>query len=92
MTIRCLATPAVGLLLLSAVPPTVFGKAGMSRWELELGGFDSAFGRVGKGTDETVAVGVDFNLDVFAVRAQFARTDFGGVDVEFDSIGFMLRF
>lgn len=70
----------------------LFGKAGMSRWELELGGFDSAFDRAGEGTDETVAVGVDFILDVFAVRAQFARTDFGGVDVEFNSIGFMLRF
>lgn len=71
---------------------SLFVKAGASRWKLEHGGFDNNFDSARHGTDATAAVGVDFILDVFAVRAQFARTDFGGLDVEFNSIGFMLRF
>jgi hypothetical protein len=71
---------------------SLFGKAGMSRWELESGGFDSDRARPQNGTDPTLAVGVDFIIDVFGVRAQFSRTDFGGLDVEFASLGFMLRF
>ena len=50
----------------------------------------SLFGKAGLARWSLTSYG--FDSDVFGVRVQAERTDFGGLDVDFTSIGFLLRF
>lgn len=86
---RAISVSAVGLLEVG--PLDLFGRAGLSRWQLHQRGSIGTDGRE-SGTDFSAGLGLQFRFQDIALRLEYEQFDLSGSSTDLISVGFTYTF